>query len=283
MKNIHDNNIDLSLVVATHQGKNRLENLIKSVLNSSDIPREIIIVGTNQEDIGNIEKYNANLNIIFKISQHKNQVYQRKIGLDLASCNFILQLDDDIRLEKNTLSILYSEIKNKNSKRIIAGTLVNENYEPADIRWVTAYNKYYLIRLIVFLLNNFKKVRPNSLIYSGRPIPHINNDKSEIEWLNSSLCFHKDSLKDYCRYKSFGKSYYEDIYTSHNYFCKGYKLDKIKNAILIHPNTQKFSLFDHIKSIKNQNIIVKTFSKSYIFFFLDVVIFSFIFLVRKIK
>ena len=283
MKNIHDNSIDLSLVVATHQGKNRLEKLIKSVLNSSHIPKEIIIIGTNQEDIDNIKKYNENLNIIFKVSKHKNQVYQRKIGLDLVSCNFILQLDDDIRLRKDTLSVLYNEIKNNNYKRIIAGTLVNENFEPADIRWVSAYNKYYIIRMVVFLLNNFKKVKPNTLIFSGRPIPHINNDKSEIEWLNSSLCFHKNSLKDYSRYKSFGKSYYEDIFTSHNYFCKGYKLDKINQAILIHPNTKKFSILDHIKSIKNQYIIVKTYSKSYIFFFLDILIFSVIFLIRKIK
>tara|TARA_Y100001970_G_scaffold288571_1_gene416282 strand:- start:1065 stop:1916 length:852 start_codon:yes stop_codon:yes gene_type:complete len=283
MKNIHDNSIDLSLVVATHQGKNRLEKLIKSVLNSGVIPREIIIVGTNKEDIDNIKKYNDNLNIIFKVSKYKNQVYQRKIGLDLVSSNFILQLDDDIRMEKNSLSILYNEIKNKNFKRIIAGTLVNENHEPADIRWVNAYNKYYLIRLIIFLLNNFKKVKPNTLIFSGRPIPHINNEKSEIEWLNSSLCFHKDSLKDYSRYKSFGKSYYEDIFTSHNYYCKGYKLEKISEAILIHPNTKKFSLLDHIKSIKNQYIIVKTYSKSYIFFFLDILFFSLIFLIRKIK
>ena len=102
MKNIHDNSIDLSLVVATHQGKNRLEKLIKSVLNSGVIPREIIIVGTNKEDIDNIKKYNDNLNIIFKVSKYKNQVYQRKIGLDLVSSNFILQLDDDIRMEKNS-------------------------------------------------------------------------------------------------------------------------------------------------------------------------------------
>ena len=283
MKNIHDNYIDLSLVVATHQGKNRLEKLIKSVLNSTNIPREIIIVGTNQEDLDNIRKYNNDLNIIFKVSKNKNQVYQRKIALDLTSSNFILQLDDDIKIEKNTISILYNEIRNNNFKRIIAGKLVNENYEPADIRWVNAYNKYYLVRIIIFLLNNFKKVKPNTLIKSGRPIPHINNDKSEIEWLNSSLCFHRDSLKDYARYKSFGKSYYEDIFTSHNYFCKGYKLEKIHNAILVHPNTKKFSLFDHIKSIKNQYIIVKTYSKSKILFILDIIIFSFIFLIRKIK
>ena len=119
MKNIHDNSIDLSLVVATHQGKNRLEKLIKSVLNSGVIPREIIIVGTNKEDIDNIKKYNDNLNIIFKVSKYKNQVYQRKIGLDLVSSNFILQLDDDIRMEKNSLSILLLSEESRNLKSLL--------------------------------------------------------------------------------------------------------------------------------------------------------------------
>ena len=232
---------NLSLVIASHQGKNILTNLFKSIIKGSVFPKEIIIVSTDSNDINILKKYKNELNIRHYVSDIKNQVQQRSMGFQKVKYDFILQLDDDVILKENTIKILYENISKKFSKRLIAATIYNNDSYPADIRWTSNYNKYALFRLVVFILNNFKKVYPNTILCSGRPIPEFSNEIKNNEWLNSCLCFHKSALKDYEVFNLKGKSFYEDIFTTHNFYKKGYKLDKIKEAIVIHPITHEMN------------------------------------------
>ena len=67
--------IDVSMVVATHKGINKLPLLVSSLKKNSMLPKEIIICGTSLNDIKLLRKNDIkSLNIKFFISKIKNQV-----------------------------------------------------------------------------------------------------------------------------------------------------------------------------------------------------------------
>lgn len=280
----NNKNIELSIVITTYNRQHELLNLIKSILESKLPLYEIIVVGTNKKDF-NLIKDKENVTTI--VSKIKNQVYQRSIGLENCNGKFILQVDDDLIFEKNAISILYNNILSRKDKSIIAINLLDSNGNQANKRWVNNYNRNYILRFLIFFLNGFQKVKPCSLILSGRPVPYyLNNNVNKYqnsEWLNSCFIFNKSSLKDYNQHFMMGKSYYEDIFTTYNFYRKGYKLLTIKEAKAYHPITEPMNLFTHLKSLKSQFMIVKRFKKSFILFFLDSIIFSLVFLFYTFK
>lgn len=143
----------------------------------------------------------------------------------------------------------------------------------------------FFFRTILFLLNGCKKIKPASIILSGRPVPNyigLNNiTYNKNEWTNSCIIFKKSSLKDYQNFVIKGKSFYEDIITTHNFYLNGYKLITLKQAKAYHPVTPPMSISTHLKTLKSQFFIVRIFKKSYFLFFLDIIIFSIIFVLYK--
>ena len=194
--------------------------LINSILIGKAIPKQIIIVCVSEEYnkyLLSLKKFMNLINIILIKVEIKNQIYQRQVGLKLAKENYILQLDDDITVEENTISLLYNHVSKSHHKIIFCGNLIDENKNPLDKRWLSYYKNYDMFKFILFILNGFKNIEPNTIIKSGRPIPEFKKNYYSSEWLNSSLCFHKKALKDYKFFNAEGKSYYEDIYTSHSF------------------------------------------------------------------
>lgn len=271
--------VNLSVIVCTHKGSEKLFYLLYSIYNSTYVPEEVIIIGTHQNDFKHIKIYNKILNIKFIISPKADQVYQRKIGFKNNRSNFILQSDDDIEFSQNCIEILYTEIiKNKNY--IICPLIVDEKGYNADKRSVDKYNNNYFLKKLFFILNGFREVHAGSVLRSGRPVTDI-NEKINRQWLNSSLCFSKENLKYYKTFNNKGKAFYEDVFTSHSFFINGFKLKKINQAKIIHKSKDPFSFNEHIKSLSNQYKIVKNFNKSKILFILDAFIFSIVFFIYK--
>ena len=276
--------INLSIVIASYNGHHIIHKLLKSVLLNEYIPKEIIIVCFKDQYnkyIFNCKKYNKKINIKILKSNIKNQITQRQIGLNKSTMDYVLQLDDDIIIGKNTLKLIYNELIKNHYKIIFSANLKTVDGNVADLRWRKIYNKHRLFRYLLFFLNSFKKVKPYSIISSGKPIPGLNSKIISYEWLNSSLCFHKSALKDYEFFQNKGKAFYEDVYTSHIFYKKGYKLKKIINADIYHPKTQKMDLLIFYKSIINQYKIVLKFKKNILLFLFDIIFFILIFVVKR--
>jgi len=276
--------INLSIVIASYNGDHIIQKLLNSILLNEYIPKEIIIVCFKEQYnkyLYKCKKYNKKLNIIILKSNIKNQIAQRQIGLNKSTMDYILQLDDDIIIANNTLRLIYNELTKNHYKIIFSANLKTIDGNVADLRWKKIYNKNRLFRFTLFILNNFKKVKPYSIISSGKPIPGLNSQITSYEWLNSSLCFHKSALKDYEFFQNKGKAFYEDVYTSHIFYKKGYNLKKIINAVIYHPKTQKMNLLIFYKSIINQYKIVLKFKKNILLFIIDIMFFILIFAVKN--
>lgn len=99
--------IKLSLVIPTFNREKLLEETIKSVLNQTLQPSEVIVVdnGTIQPKITEIEKMKY-----FRLPPFAGVAQARNFGLSIATGEYVMFLDDDDLLELNTIEIVASEL-----------------------------------------------------------------------------------------------------------------------------------------------------------------------------
>ena len=96
------NEINLSVICATHQGKKKIKNLIYSIYKNHVRPKEIVVCGTSYLDMSLIDKnIIKDLNLKFVFSKIKNQIYQRDQAFKNSSGEYILQIDDDVSIKQD--------------------------------------------------------------------------------------------------------------------------------------------------------------------------------------
>ena len=111
----------LAIILTARKNNFILEQTINAIYKQSVLPKQLIII------LAEKEKINFSTKIKTKViySKIKNQVYQRKLGLKFLNKNIdiILQLDDKIVLEKNSLKFLLEEWKKADEN--VAGIGIN--------------------------------------------------------------------------------------------------------------------------------------------------------------
>ena len=76
--------MSFSVLIATYNRSNQLKKLFDSIIQSTLIPDEIIVVwaGRNVED--DFQPFNKSLNLKFIQSKYANQIYQKQIGIKIG-------------------------------------------------------------------------------------------------------------------------------------------------------------------------------------------------------
>jgi len=284
--------LNVSLVVASHKGREKLPKLINSVKNNNLHPKQIIICGTQKKDISLVKKKDLkSLNVVFIVSKVKNQVFQRKKALEKITQEYVLQLDDDIVLEKNFFNNLNYHIKKKKKNTITMSLVIIPGLKEQAYRWNLYFRDNLYFRLLLRFFNFGKKIKYMSILSSGRICPYLPksfiNKKyvlKKLEWTNSLICYHK-SVLDYFdnSYVAKGndKSFYEDVIFSHSLFEKGFKLQIDPKLRAIHPYYKELDFYTHLRTLKTQYYIVRKFKKSLIMFVLDIFLATIFLFFRK--
>ena len=71
-------NVPFSVVCATHNGKQKIPILINSIKKNSLLPKEIIICGTDKQDLTNLNKSDIKkLSIKFILSKKKSKLSKK--------------------------------------------------------------------------------------------------------------------------------------------------------------------------------------------------------------
>ena len=118
-------NNHFAIIIAAKKYNNILREALKAIYKQTVLPQQLIIVLAETGKLTIPKKISSR--IIY--SRIKNQVHQRTIGLKFLDKNIkiILQLDDKIILEKNSIKSLLDEWKNADKN--IAGIALNpQNY-----------------------------------------------------------------------------------------------------------------------------------------------------------
>jgi hypothetical protein len=252
---------DVSVVIPTLGGI----SLVKTIdsLNKGDlVPFEILICIPSEfaYKVKNLIKNNIKL----IVCDEKGQVIQRIFGFRAAKCEYVLQLDDDIFLEKSCLSNLLFELLQQ--KNVSVGPFfysLSNNF----VSYITSDDKKKPNFLFSAIANGFDKIKNGSISKSGINFGIYEDiGTSIVDWLPGGCVLHRRSnliFENYYKFK--GKAYLEDLYHSKILFNNGVSLFVVKDAKckLDTSSNDKLSLK---LSLINQLQVLKIrfhFSKSY--------------------
>ena len=112
----------ISVVIPTI-GNRDISKTINSINHNDFKVDEILVCTVRNSKIKTLKR--KNVKIIF--CKEKGQVKQRIEGFKLAKGDYILQLDDDIILNKNCIRLLFDELKNLPNASISPNVFLSEN------------------------------------------------------------------------------------------------------------------------------------------------------------
>ena len=110
--------LPISLVIATLGGE-VLKTTIEHINQGEGVPAEILICVPEAES-ANVACLTSirNVNVIKTLC--RGQVAQRAVGLGFAACPYVMQLDDDVILQPQTLNALYETLLTKGAGNVVA-------------------------------------------------------------------------------------------------------------------------------------------------------------------
>ena len=225
------NSINLSVVIATLGGYS-LKGTIEQLNSGSVIPSEILVCIPNDFALSVRELQFDNLKII--CTDCKGQVAQRVVGFQNAKHDLVLQLDDDLIVDRDCLKNLIKVLKQLPANSAIApqyiykGSMIPFHQKPSNKR---------LLKLYYFLINGREGYKQGVITKAGTPIgctfegSHYQIKQSE--WLPGGCVLHrKKNLVTYNFYPLAGKAYSEDLFHSVLLKKNGICLYVVKEAFI---------------------------------------------------
>lgn len=273
----------LDVIIPTLNGK----NIIKTIqsLNSGTLkPRKIFCIyfyQFNQSNFKNIK------NIEFIKSNKKGQVSQRYLGIKKSKADVILQIDDDVIVDRNCLLNLVKSLKVLGKDSAISPIFLDLKNKKKSLH---SFSSNIFLNLYYYLIcgapfGDKKEGKITSLTVSYG-INKSNKKTFKTDWLPGGcvLSFRKAILKSYKEFPFGGKAFCEDLF-----FSLLRKKNKIKHYVIKNskvytnytPNNLKLS--DFLSELKIRKYLLK-FTKGNIFRFYIWVLFELInrFLIKKI-
>ena len=247
----------ISIVIPSLGGN--LCDTLDSINEGSVRPDEIVIcLPNNTHSVKHANKYK---NLVIKYAQKYGQVYQRIIGFKNAKGGYVLQMDDDIILEKNCLENLLICLMKLGNTAAIAPAYFKRNTNSSLYK---KKSKSLFHRAVYWVANGSLGYEPGVISLSGinfgLNFSNKTQDFNESEWLPGGCIMHfRENLimKDYFPFN--GKAYSEDLIHSFLLKERGLKLYICNDSVVY---TDVVST-ESVKEIYKQYIISKYVNSVY--------------------
>ncbi|OUW34655.1 MAG: hypothetical protein CBD39_02825 [Flavobacteriaceae bacterium TMED179] len=250
----------ISVVIPTIGNRNLFPTLL-SLKNSSIKIDEIIISAPTQNKLDKNELQKIK-NVRIHISKFRGQVIQRIEGFKITNCDIVVQLDDDIILEKYCLELLYEEIKNKSDTSISPNLI--DSVSNRSIYLEKKGLKKYLFNKIMGFNSDEKRGKIGLGGFQYYPVLNFNsNILLDSEWLVGGCVMHHKKNLILSNYFSFnGKAYCEDLFHSIELKKRGVKLSLLSSATAFLKLTTKTpDIIPFFKELKSDYLIRKELVK----------------------
>jgi len=281
----------LTVVIPTLGGSTLLDT-INHLNNGSVVPAEILVC-IPRKYASRVVKLNFD-NVRIVGTSMCGQVAQRAIGFSEASNSFVMQLDDDIHVDKECIKGLLNSLDINSA---VAPSFIDINTGKSV--YASSFNQGMLHKFYYWLSNGYDGYQPGIVDKSCTSIgvnpSYESNELICVNWLAGGCILHNKKsliLDDY--YPFSGKAFNEDIIHSHLLSEKGVKLWVNTKATcqleIIQSTDYRFSDFlkNFIADYKSRKYYAKISGRSilrmhvfYIAWFASYMINSFKRLVRK--
>ena len=185
-------------------------------LNSGTVkPDEIIVCLPNKDH--SVKDLSLYKNTLVVYSEKYGQVYQRIFGFKKSKYEYILQLDDDVYVDKYCLEVLESILSSK--KDVSISPLW---YDTKDASPLHKKKKGVLMSFYYWMINGSIGYAPGKISLAGTNFgvhPNyvdLNSNLFKVDWQPGGCIMHRREnilLEDYYPYN--GKAHFEDLIHSH--------------------------------------------------------------------
>jgi len=213
----------LSVVIAT-LGGDTLAGTIEQLNRGTIVPAEILIC-IPEEESSRAERLSFG-NVKIVKTACRGQVAQRAVGFQRASHELVLQLDDDLLVDKHCVEHLVNALTVHGGKTAVAPSLVLAS---SGLSCYRETRNRTLLGIYYWLMNGTRGYRPGSITKAGTNIgidpAVLEREIVEVEWVAGGCVMHHRNnliLDDF--YPFDGKAYCEDLYHSHHLRRKGLML-----------------------------------------------------------
>ena len=228
----------ISIVIPTIGNRN-LTDTLNSIYQSS-LKAEEVILSIPQDTFLDKNKFNHFKNLKIIKSRVKGQVAQRIEGFKVAKNDIVVQLDDDIILERECLKLMLAFIKKNNNSAVSA-----HFYDIANRKSIYDKLNTKKYNFLNYIMNGSKVGISGIITRSGfETYPNFNCDKNVIssEWIPGGCVMHQKKnlvLSNFFSYT--GKAYCEDLFHS-------IALKKNNIKLYYHTKAKAFLEIENIKS-----------------------------------
>lgn len=225
--------MNLSIVIVNYKSKEKTYRCIDSIYNSDleSIEYEIIVIDNNSHDeIGQeIEKKYPKVKFV---QSYKNlgMGAGNNLGIELSKGDYILILNPDTIVEKDSIKKLYNYIKNNESVGVVGPKLLN----PDRTLQYSCFREWKFLTPLYrrTFFGRFRKKHVDNFLMKD-----FDHDKiSEVDWLLGSCIMVEKNILDEIgggfdhRYFM----YFEDTDLARSIRDKGYKAVYLPDSIVIH-------------------------------------------------
>jgi hypothetical protein len=214
----------VTVVIAT-LGGDSLDSTIQYLNSGTLVPAEILVC-IPMENASKVAHLDGGTTKIIK-TDFRGQVAQRGAGFQRASNPFVMQLDDDLLLDRFCLERLVETLQALGGKAAVAPALLD--IQTGQSVYKKPIKHRFVLALYFWLMNGSKGYVPGSIDSSGSSIgvdPSVSAASLfDVEWLAGGCVLH------YCEnlvLENFwplpGKAYYEDVVHSSILAANGIRL-----------------------------------------------------------
>jgi GT2 family glycosyltransferase len=228
---------EVSVVIATLGGGSLAATIDK--LNIGDLaPKEILIA--IPEDVADRVSALSTGNVRIVKVPGWGQVRQRAYGFSQVKYNYVLQIDDDVELEKPCLERLVHFIGDRKDVAVCPSLLDHITGKASAHLSKPKEDSGFLYRFLFWVINGRKGYQAGKISFAGVNMAHdaSSTEPYEVEWVPGGCVLHtKDNLVTYNYYPFKGKAFSEDLFHSVLLRRKGVKLFHLPSAIVQLDNT----------------------------------------------
>jgi GT2 family glycosyltransferase len=205
---------EVSVVIAT-LGLTSLNQTIISLNMGSLVPKEILIC-IPEKYAANIENLNYE-NVKIFITNVQGQVAQRALGFQHAQYPYVLQLDDDVKLDYFCLENLLSVLKCR--LNVAVGPMLYDSLTKEYHSYLipSCDSRSWFSSLFYYVANGRRGYQPGKISKSGINfgLPEFPGTFYDVDWLCGGCLLHrKENLVLTNFYPLPGKAYAEDLFHS---------------------------------------------------------------------
>ena len=185
-------NLRVGVVIATRNRPTKLGELFKSLIESSFMPTEVVVISSGENISNLIATFSTKLIIKHSHIEGYGQVRQKILGISLVSetIDWVLFLDDDLVIDKMALSECANFISaNAESVNVVGVGL--------DLEQTSKLKDSSRLKRSVakaFFLNG----KPGQILRSGHPVAYLGSPGvTKTQWLIGVSMWRREILKHY--------------------------------------------------------------------------------------